>query len=234
MVLKIEMKTRERGEEIWVRKDRLIEEKRWWRSEMCAIFFLKRLRRHQRLLFLNYSTQSHFFSLSAHPPFLLLLSCLWPGFTLCWFSYLTVVFSNILLQHFSAYFCSQLLNVCVFHPRERCSGSDALVTCSALKRHYRWIMLHGAKALDQDILPPIAPDVFFLFLQGDYSLIHQRVASRRGHYMKADLLHSQFDILEPPLEEDNVLTLDISRSITDVAIEVEKHIIKFKPSPPMP
>ncbi|AWP07232.1 putative gluconokinase-like [Scophthalmus maximus] len=49
--------------------------------------------------------------------------------------------------------------------RERCSGSDALVTCSALKRHYRWIMLHGAKALDQDILPPIAPDVFFLFLQ---------------------------------------------------------------------
>ncbi|AWP07234.1 putative gluconokinase-like isoform 3 [Scophthalmus maximus] len=118
--------------------------------------------------------------------------------------------------------------------RERCSGSDALVTCSALKRHYRWIMLHGAKALDQDILPPIAPDVFFLFLQGDYSLIHQRVASRRGHYMKADLLHSQFDILEPPLEEDNVLTLDISRSITDVAIEVEKHIIKFKPSPAMP
>ncbi|XP_040897336.1 probable gluconokinase isoform X2 [Toxotes jaculatrix] len=123
--------------------------------------------------------------------------------------------------------------------RERCSGSDAFVVCSALKRHYRQILLYGSKALafstdpDQEILPPSVPSVFFLFLHGDYNLIYQRVISRRGHYMKADLLRSQFDVLEPPLDEENVLSLDIRRSITELATEVEKHIFSLKSSPVM-
>ncbi|XP_029366110.1 probable gluconokinase isoform X2 [Echeneis naucrates] len=122
--------------------------------------------------------------------------------------------------------------------RERCSGSDAFVICSALNRLYRQVLLYGSKALlsvtDQAILPPVAPDVFFLFLQGDYDLIHQRMMSRRGHYMKADLLRSQFDALEPPLAGENVLSLDIKRNITDMAMEVEKHISSFKSSLVMP
>ncbi|XP_074525522.1 putative gluconokinase [Halichoeres trimaculatus] len=110
--------------------------------------------------------------------------------------------------------------------RERSSGCDALVVCSALKRLYRQILLFGSKALasscnkDEDILP----DVFYLFLYGDYELIHQRMVARVSHYMKADLLRSQFDDLEPPLEEENVLTLDIRRSIPDMVLEVEEHI----------
>ncbi|XP_033493615.1 putative gluconokinase [Epinephelus lanceolatus] len=121
--------------------------------------------------------------------------------------------------------------------RERRSGSDALVACSALKRLYRQILLYGSKALafssgpDQDILPPTYPDVFFIFLHGDYNLIQQRMVARRGHYMKADMLRSQFDDLEPPSDEENVLPLDIRRSITDMAMEVEKHAISLKSSP---
>ncbi|XP_049908050.1 probable gluconokinase [Epinephelus moara] len=121
--------------------------------------------------------------------------------------------------------------------RERRSGSDALVACSALKRLYRQILLYGSKALafssgpDQDILPPTYPDVFFIFLHGDYNLIQQRMVARRGHYMKADMLRSQFDDLEPPSDEENVLPLDIRRSITDMAVEVEKHAISLKSSP---
>ncbi|XP_049433880.1 probable gluconokinase [Epinephelus fuscoguttatus] len=120
--------------------------------------------------------------------------------------------------------------------RERRSGSDALVACSALKRLYRQILLYGSKALafssgpDQDILPPTYPDVFFIFLHGDYNLIQQRMVARRGHYMKADMLRSQFDDLEPPSDEENVLPLDIRRSITDMAMEVEKHAISLKSS----
>ncbi|XP_054467237.1 probable gluconokinase isoform X2 [Anoplopoma fimbria] len=120
--------------------------------------------------------------------------------------------------------------------RERCSRSDALVACSALKRLYRQILLFGSKALDsssgpdQEILPPTPPDVFFLFLHGDYDLIQQRMVARRGHYMKADLLRSQFDALEPPLDEENVLPLDIRRSFTDMAMEVQKHIALLKSS----
>ncbi|XP_076586089.1 putative gluconokinase isoform X2 [Chaetodon auriga] len=121
--------------------------------------------------------------------------------------------------------------------RERCSGSDALVACSALKRLYRQILLYGTKALasstgpGQEVLPPASPDVFFLFLHGDYDLLHQRMVARRGHYMKADLLRSQFDVLEPPLDEENVLSLDIRRSIPDMAMEVERHVISLKSSP---
>ncbi|XP_035514696.1 probable gluconokinase isoform X1 [Morone saxatilis] len=121
--------------------------------------------------------------------------------------------------------------------RERCSGSDALVVCSALKRLYRQILLYGSKALssssglDEDVLPPSCPDVFFLFLHGDYDLLHQRMVARRGHYMGANLLRSQFDVLEPPLDEENVLPLDIRRSISDMATEVEQHVMSLKSSP---
>lgn len=124
--------------------------------------------------------------------------------------------------------------------RERCSGSDALVACSALKRHYRQILLHGAKALisssgsDRDILPPSSPGVCFLFMHGDYEFIHQRMVARRGHYMKAEMLRSQFESLEPPLDEENVLLLDIRRSISDMAAEVEKHIMSLKSATVIP
>ncbi|XP_065327927.1 probable gluconokinase isoform X3 [Pelmatolapia mariae] len=115
--------------------------------------------------------------------------------------------------------------------RERSSGSDALLVCSALKHQYRRILLHGSKALtspsetDQEIFPAASPDVFFLFLRGDYEFIYQRMVARRGHYMKADMLRSQFDTLETPSDEENVLTLDIQRGIDDMAVEVERHLI---------
>ncbi|XP_053181113.1 probable gluconokinase [Scomber japonicus] len=113
--------------------------------------------------------------------------------------------------------------------RERSSGSDALVVCSALKRLYRQILLYGSRALTSfsSVHPGIPlsnpPDVFFLFLYGDYDLIHQRIVARKGHYMKEDMLRSQFEVLEPPLDEENVLPLNIARSLADMATEVENH-----------
>ncbi|KAM9742882.1 putative gluconokinase isoform 1-T4 [Menidia menidia] len=115
--------------------------------------------------------------------------------------------------------------------RERSLGCSALVVCSALKRQYRQVLLFGSTALSsstvshQEVPPSTPPDVFFLYLHGDYELIHKRIVARMGHYMKADLLRSQFDILEPPSDEENVLSLDVRRSIADMAGEVEKHII---------
>ncbi|XP_061586007.1 probable gluconokinase [Cololabis saira] len=115
--------------------------------------------------------------------------------------------------------------------RERCSDSDALVVCSALKLQYRRILLFGSTAqapsssYQQDISPLSLPDVFFLYLDGDYDLIQTRMVARKGHYMKPDLLRSQFDALERPFDEENVLVLDIRKSITDIAAEIEKHVI---------
>jgi gluconokinase len=73
-----------------------------------------------------------------------------------------------------------------------------VVACSALRRAYR------------DRIRAHAGEVCFLFLQGDYALIAQRMRQREGHYMPADLLDSQFQTLEPPgPDETDVITLPI-------------------------
>lgn len=46
--------------------------------------------------------------------------------------------------------------------------------------------------------------------------------------MKVDLLRSQFDALEPPMEEEKVLRLDVSGNISDIALEVEKHLVSLR------
>lgn len=121
--------------------------------------------------------------------------------------------------------------------REQCCGGNALVACSALRRLYRQILLHGSQALacsqsgsHQEELapPPSSPDVCFVFLHGDFNVIYQRLVARKGHYMKASLLQSQFDTLEPPSHEENVLPLDITMDIPDMAEEVERHLMSHK------
>lgn len=71
------------------------------------------------------------------------------------------------------------------------------VACSALKARYR------------QLLRERLPGLQLLYLQGDEALIHARMAQRQNHYMAADMLHSQFLDLEPPLAEAGVHVVDI-------------------------
>jgi gluconokinase len=64
------------------------------------------------------------------------------------------------------------------------AGRNVVVTCSALKRSYRDI-LRGARA-----------DVRFVQLLADQQLVASRMLGRRGHFMPASLLDSQFATLE--------------------------------------
>jgi gluconokinase len=75
----------------------------------------------------------------------------------------------------------------------------AILTCSALKRVYR------DRLVDDDDGGRI------VYLRGSYNLIRQRLESRKGHFMKADLLASQFRALEEPEADENVLTVEISQ-----------------------
>ncbi|MBM4256385.1 MAG: gluconokinase [Deltaproteobacteria bacterium] len=74
---------------------------------------------------------------------------------------------------------------------------SAVLACSALKQIYRSRLQQHPK------------QVRFVYLKGDYALIRQRLMARQGHFMRADLLGSQFAALEEPHE---VLTVDISQS----------------------
>ncbi|CAB1319358.1 unnamed protein product [Coregonus sp. 'balchen'] len=112
---------------------------------------------------------------------------------------------------------------------ERSSGGDAIVVCSALRRLYRQVLLFGSEALTSSSDPAglhmcCLPGVWFLFLYGTYDLIHARMVARRGHFMQPGLLRSQFDVLEPPTEEENALLLDIRRSTDDICREIQEHL----------
>lgn len=77
-----------------------------------------------------------------------------------------------------------------------CRDHEAVLSCSALKRSYRDYLLNGHEG------------VHFIYLQGDYDLIQKRLKERQGHFMKADLLDSQFTTLEKP---DDAVAIDISQ-----------------------
>ena len=77
-----------------------------------------------------------------------------------------------------------------------------VVACSALKRVYR------------DRIREQAGDVCFVFLDGDFDLIEQRMRQRVGHYMQPGLLDSQFRTLEKPqADESDVIRLPITEPV---------------------
>lgn len=80
-----------------------------------------------------------------------------------------------------------------------------VVACSALRRMYR------------DRIRARAGGVCFVFLDGDFGEIQQRLRLRVGHYMQLDLLDSQFRTLEKPqADETDVITLPITEPVADL------------------
>ena len=79
----------------------------------------------------------------------------------------------------------------------RRQGNPAVTASSVLKRSHRDIVI-GAR-----------PDVRLVFLEGSPQLIAERVAARRGHFMPANLLDSQFAALEPPSPDENAVRVSI-------------------------
>lgn len=84
-------------------------------------------------------------------------------------------------------------------------GENAIVTCSALRESYR------------DLLTTGRPEVKLVHLAGDFGLILDRLGRRSGHFMKADMLESQFATLEPPR---NALVVDVAQSPDAIVAEI--------------
>ncbi len=78
---------------------------------------------------------------------------------------------------------------------ENKKGQPVIFACSALKEKYRKIL---SKNLENRIV--------WVFLQGEFETIQQRLEKRKGHFMPPALLVSQFEILEPP---KNAIVADI-------------------------
>lgn len=86
-----------------------------------------------------------------------------------------------------------------------CAGlRGGVVAASSLKRSYR------------DRLRAAAPGAAFVHLTGDRSLIAQRMAARKGHFMPTTLLDSQFATLEPLQDDELGVVVDVSGSPDDI------------------
>jgi carbohydrate kinase (thermoresistant glucokinase family) len=89
------------------------------------------------------------------------------------------------------------------------SGKLAVVTCSALKRRYR------------DVIIGSRPGVALVYLKGDYDTIAKRIAARPHHYMPVSLLKSQFEALEEPAGDERAIVLDIRRTPEELVDRLE-------------
>src|SRR5476649_1313478 len=88
------------------------------------------------------------------------------------------------------------------------SGQHAVIACSALKRAYRDILVHGRS------------DVRIIYLKGTQELIANRLAQRKGHFMPPGLLASQFKTLEPPDAGENPVTVSIDASVDAIVDDI--------------
>jgi gluconokinase len=90
----------------------------------------------------------------------------------------------------------------------RARGESGVLTCSALKRSYRDIIIGGR------------PDVTLVYLKGSYDLIRRRMAVRHEHFMPLALLDSQFATLQEPMPDEHPIIVDVGGRPAEIAAEI--------------
>ena len=71
----------------------------------------------------------------------------------------------------------------------------------------------GLKFRHRDKFRELGFNTTFIFLNADYSIIESRITQRSEHFFEPKLLLSQFDDLELPLQENDVIMIDNSNDI---------------------
>jgi len=100
--------------------------------------------------------------------------------------------------------------------RVRKAGGRVVIGCSALKRAYRDILVHGRN------------DTRLVYLDGTQAVIADRLGRRKGHFMPPGLLASQLDTLEPPAPDEHPLTVSIDAPVETI---VDNIVRQLKSSP---
>lgn len=85
-------------------------------------------------------------------------------------------------------------------------NSGAVLACSALKESYRKLLISDN-----------VNSVKWVYLEGSFETISQRMSQRANHFFKANLLKSQFDTLEIPKYG---LHIDITNEPSEIVRQV--------------
>ena len=84
-------------------------------------------------------------------------------------------------------------------------NKNAVITCSALKQSYR------------DLLEENTTDIIWIYLKGNHETILNRLQQRSKHFMKENMLISQFKTLEEP---ENAVIIDVNLSVKEILQEI--------------
>lgn len=103
------------------------------------------------------------------------------------------------------------------HPPDQRSLHLAM-TCSALKRQYRDILREGSAQRDN-------LRIRFIFLDAPEAVLTERARARKGHFAGADLVHSQFESLElPGDDEGDVVRVSMDRPVEEAGEEALRKV----------
>jgi carbohydrate kinase (thermoresistant glucokinase family) len=94
----------------------------------------------------------------------------------------------------------------------RARHESGVLTCSALKRSYRDIIIDGRS------------DVTLVYLRGSYDLIRRRMAARHEHFMPVALLDSQFATLQEPTSDEHPIVVDADSRPAEITTEIVQQL----------
>jgi ribose 5-phosphate isomerase A len=89
-----------------------------------------------------------------------------------------------------------LKRVAAWIDAQRAKKQPGIITCSALKRSYRQIVIGDR------------PEVRLVYLRGGWELMTEHLAGRHGHFAPSSLLQSQIETLEEPDPSEDPLIVD--------------------------
>jgi len=92
--------------------------------------------------------------------------------------------------------------------RVAAAGERIVIGCSALRRVYRDVLVHGRD------------DVRIIYLDGTQEVIANRLGKRRGHFMPPGLLASQFKTLEPPMPDEHPISVPIDAPVETIVDDI--------------
>jgi gluconokinase len=90
----------------------------------------------------------------------------------------------------------------------RTQHKNGIIASSALKEKYRQILL-------------TSPEIKLVYLRGSYDLLYSRMQHRPGHYMKPEMLQSQFAALEEPTD---AIVVDIASPAEAIVANIRQKL----------
>ncbi|MDC0177735.1 NADP-dependent phosphogluconate dehydrogenase [Polaribacter sp.] len=94
--------------------------------------------------------------------------------------------------------------------KEQLTTNSCIIVCSALKEKYRTILNEGIQNNSE-----------WVFLEGSFKQILDRINKRENHFMSSNLLKSQFKILEEP---KNAIKIDVNLTPNAIVKMIKKEL----------